>query len=994
MPLFSISSIPDVIVEVPSPTSVTCVDVTPVYNMNNNLIDIVYRFKLPIVVDLRRAIEREATDIRFIVEGGAGANPATGYFPNSANLPQLSADAMDDLNSIATALSPQEMILGTALQELTYTTDDYGYPVNNNVSDQRLYISKQCVDVSNLIDNAVVSKIKAQLVPQSDISISDVEAFGYRKKVVLTTVDTATNKLKRSKGNLPIPPVSLRSNTTSLSRKGIYSTLISRGIDPATAYISRPTSNPGLKSILSSTVNKDLKNNSTNDRRGRKEDITIYRSAQYRNTKQGYKIGGNSGYSYVSQLKDDINSNIVPLQSIQSKNASNLSPSTLVPVEINVVNRVRVVDIDFSLSKSQIEGEGMSGIMSCYIAITSKNGIVRYRHQLSVNFRDIMSKMNVPDDLFTMAVRRIPRGARKRSDPTKYNFTITQKDPRIRTVDIYAKVVYQNDRYGDGWSNLNASFRKVKSINLKSPGYQGGTQLVYPLTSGFTPVASLQAGARKEINRTLTGTFSFGKTSNNTTDVSSSRSSPVLFRAVATQMNGAKIHNAVFSSVPGDSFVENTQVGIIVKSEANSLIVRINNIDPTIDTVEILRRNVTKGNRRKFKPIHILTAYDFEKNSQIKEYITPKQSGADSSAVARDYNVRNFNTYEYKVRFLYRDGYSYESSTTAMATYVPALGQIRLSDPMSSTSISESTLKLTLVSPQTAGSGNQYRASFKIMGEIVRETDLNRVFEQFANGDNAFEIFKQSIEDLTSLIKPFVRVKVERYDMETGDIYADPELYMLGKEYEDPVDSSAPLLKPGKSYLYILKPSVRYPDDFFSEIKLMLHDGLSQMDPATAILVLEDTLATTQQSLKNFSKFFTRFALGLGTITEGEAMEYRHGSGFELGMTGDDISFIVSVPNPAIQINSTQISRTFDRKVVLSWSISGDQKFLVDHYVIKALINGVSRDVGVAHATGDSSVRFIDFDNVDTIGVVQYRVVAMSLNGNIIFSTVLGEIRL
>ena len=500
----------------------------------------------------------------------------------------------------------------------------------------------------------------------------------------------------------------------------------------------------------------------------------------------------------------------------------------------------------------------------------------------------------------------------------------------------------------------------------------------------------------------------------------------VLFRVVPTIKvyatgNRLRLCNTYYASVKSKHLERNLFIPIVVYNRENFVTIEAHSIPKNATSIEFYKRNITLREKN-FKTI---------KNEFGSEYGTAFLKNRDTYSL-EDYDVKDENSYEYKVKINFGGGESYMSLSSCIHEYLKRDTQITL-DAKAARNIAGN-----LIIPVDVE--KKVTSADKIFDQITSfaKEPQNVSVGQVTNG--AFNLFLQELDQIKSLILNSVILRVTRFDTTTNDNLNVGEFNVEFNASStngtcvvvDDID-----VNPGRHYIYKIQPHIRSTYELLIDVKSKLQE-LANQSSIPGINIIDQLVRTTNDGIQSSkgTKFYSRSNYKRGTLQDNkQSVEQVNGDLWLYGRSGNyeyteytprentikidkpRISIVKSVqglsetyesklqikPN-TLSINGPGIIPSFPKpfmfirksvktskanefindNVKIEFYLNGDPDS-IDFFVITSLKNGQTRIVGSIHCPEDQSKRytFIDASQVGYQGAVYYSLYAVTENKKI-----------
>ena len=500
-----------------------------------------------------------------------------------------------------------------------------------------------------------------------------------------------------------------------------------------------------------------------------------------------------------------------------------------------------------------------------------------------------------------------PEISASQSEDCLTRISVKQVDSNCNKIIVFKKVLNQ------AGFRMGSIFKKINEIKLTSKDSDHSFSLL------SSPGESIMVRAISISNSGQIGPFRDVVVLPTTKLGSSSREKNFTFASIVTQ---------------------NTPSGILVESmptAGNSV------------ASYIVRRNISKGERI-FLPITSL------KNNKI---------GMGNRAYQIiDTSVNIGETYEYKTKFIFKNGSEVISETCSVVKREMIIDSISAtaSTPSFKKGKTENTYSIFLNS-----SINIPQSDADMTREIFESLDLSDLFEsEIASIKNQFE--------------NIAIFHVTRTDVSTGEEY-DLGLKASG-EIKDSGDADRGVPAPTSGeYIYKLEVLCRTPDSILAEIEKTQPFRNIKNSRSIPSVVASKTSGESGASIIDIDfnytqKFTSPTAIRSSTLAYGNSIVSNYAEGaFDLGKTGIVTTINVSIPAKDIKIVSKSVRLNTHGDVLLRWSVRGDLT-KIDHFIIVASRGSITIPVGTHHGySAGSNFLFTDTSQKGIIGTVLYYII-------------------
>jgi hypothetical protein len=792
------------------------------------------------------------------------------------------------------------------------------------------------VDFTNLINNQLVGKIN---------TLSDVEFFGTRTRVVTEQATPSNQNQTNITLNLNDP---YAGDNENLSFQQASETLYYYGKDPASAFQSFEDE-LSYKKVKHGLIKKT-----------------------YSKPRQQDKI--KKLYSTLRGVFSDLGT---PTEVTQ---INTTTPSTIDfrTYEISESLRYQAVNFDFTIKQSEIDAA--SGKVHLVITVLNNNNL--FLETFSINFVFVNAVESSGLNLFYPDLKVSARRAGiNRSIPC---LSITNNGVVSVSANIYAKVTRECQ------SRLTTDFQSFAVIPLKP----NETRTVYGINT----------------NETYDSADNSGTTNQSDFPIIASGGS-VFFRVVAEALNdhlmvsSVPLNNTFYAQLDSPVLESNVFIPItaqIFNNDTNPFIeLQVDRVPLNAKRIIVLKRNLTKK-ERKFRQLEsndrLKVARVFEGNNIVNTEIVKVDSvfgpfSKNQQVVFTDYDLKNDNTYEYKVFVDYSNSKKFSSINSCIVEFVERQNVISLD-------VIEDSIEPLL--------GETFNHSVALNVNEIK-TDAERLFEDLP-GD-LFDIFSEDLSEIRSAFSSSKKFKIFRYDRVYGENVALESVNMQtddeGNKFISFVSTG---LRKGGSYLYEIHPHVMNSSQLASLLRSRLQALPLRMTDAGLKAKIKALILKIEEESSIDGKYSTRSAILRGTIETERSSYVKYGGDFYAdGKTGDYFYLEAETPDYNIRITDQNVSlkeimtkKRLEGKIskrnsiltkapLLNFRVTGDINF-IDYFVLISEKNGVRSIVGSAHHVKDEEeFNFFDVSQLDYQGAINYYVIPVFEDGDVGESVLVGS---
>jgi len=392
---------------------------------------------------------------------------------------------------------------------------------------------------------------------------------------------------------------------------------------------------------------------------------------------------------------------------------------------------------------------------------------------------------------------------------------------------------------------------------------------------------------------------------------------------------------------------ELTHVSIFAQTEGNAVTVRVSNIPEGPAAIYVIADDLTrKPSTRRIND----SSYIVGSEPQDQTHVINSDT---TDVVFKDMKVQHGHIYEYRVVMIYPNGSETKSQITEVHEFFKQV-----------TEEEKIVVDLTGLAIQSDDSAN-VSVSFDIEPSFT-DTGMETIIGslQAAGAENNFVSEVQSDRSKLNNLLAFL---VQRQDSVSGETETFGVL-STGQFVDDQTTrkyTGVSEIRPGRNYRYIVRVLLRSAETIFDT-------SLSE----------EIDLETAKKFKRKISKFMNPSTLRNGTLpSTGQALGRNQKSRlkpedkFMQGRTGIEVAIDVEVPSFAPEVEDVVAQRVGMSKVLLYWTISGDQDD-VDHFIIMAELHGIKSTVGTCHNMSyQGKYYFFDKEVSSEPGTVKYSII-------------------
>ena len=385
---------------------------------------------------------------------------------------------------------------------------------------------------------------------------------------------------------------------------------------------------------------------------------------------------------------------------------------------------------------------------------------------------------------------------------------------------------------------------------------------------------------------------------------------------------------------------------IVCHSTHEGIIIKISGLDTNYNAFHVVVQDISG-----------VSNYNFSSLSQRIVANRPfLVSDANTSLEITDKNVIVGRKYRYCLLFIDSQGIKYESSICYVHDH-----QI-IEKPRAKLRVTDS--KLVVLGQDT------YQVEFTTSANFLKTglEKIHKLLQDLGASDSFISDIDANREQFSSILQ----IRVERYDLLTGDII-DLGFHNPGKAFIDsPLfrdENGIPALERDRKY--------RYDISLYSQSPMTIFPGLKQDS------IDNETLkAFSRDTYKFFSPSTLREGL-LGGLKESNNLSVTEFPDFanvkgnaELFSEGNlyiKESFEISVPSSNIEIINFTTKELNDGRLLLVWNFRGDISD-IDHFIIFCDYAGIKAPVGTAHTFMGLDIKFIDNNLAGALGSRTYTI--------------------
>jgi hypothetical protein len=457
-------------------------------------------------------------------------------------------------------------------------------------------------------------------------------------------------------------------------------------------------------------------------------------------------------------------------------------------------------------------------------------------------------------------------------------------------------------------------------------------------------------------------------------------------RVLTTGFLGTKYGNFSQSSIRGGPILPNRLVFNTTPTDKGVAITLLSGVPEDISGMCFVRRDISHGvTRGRWKKI-------LGANSAIttSAYVASFPESGTIGFSVLDPSVREGRTYEYKAKIYMKNGVSKLSTNSRFEKYVKPTGAMVV------------TLSDFSYSKSTAASDTSVSVSFNI-NYSLEDSDSDILLKLISDA-GLTSLYSEELSELKDNLSNLVSFRVERLDIRSGETI-DLGITTSGAFTDSGSKSMSPPALTSE-YIYRVYPFLVSPDDIInqvtestsvtssptrlgstrsvrnpSKISIMRKRAKTQSSPSLGILSNRQDALIKSKGIRDFS------GRGLMRGILSSRQSSSTSNILEAYKTGDIIENEFSTGEVSIEIKPGKITFGGQGGPIVRWSIEGGDSShskYIDYFVVVAKKQGSYQAVGNCHASYTSGTyTFIDYVSVGYVGLIEYFIVPVLLNGSI-----------
>ena len=810
-----------------------------------------------------------------------------------------------------------------------------------SANDRDGLIFRKFIDLTKEFDNAKLRNA----FPTSELpALSDRDLFG----TIEVTKIVKVGDFKKTGKNIILAQrevSSLNQVSNSNSFKKNYEIVISNGIDPAQTTLPTVDESPADPRKRGTFVTPSLAT-----------DKEIVDGAMF-------------------QMRKSVTQSSV--RTAPRVNLDGFNKTDGVAVNVKITNRVRLMSVIVDIPIRDI-GRGGKFFITLDVMSLKKNTIGQTL-EMEINHSQNIDDYYVPRDIV-----RLRASSSFASNAHFFVGNIVKTDKNIKGAQIYKRVLSETSPYA------RSMFVKTSQFMFSNQAQRKLTsQSTLPIFSRKSRRVDTRSTARVNITRALTIGRRGGVYGNFSSSV-------------------AKV--GPFISYAGNIYTTSTESGVQITSK---------NLCLGVSGFCFLKRDITK-NQSRFEKVSPNGGAIFDLNDpSVDEGLTRPYAHAYNSRSTNmavlDLDVKDGHLYEYKIKLYLESGVSKTSSTSRIHFHKTPMKAItsRVSGiEHAIVTSNRSTINSEFPSASTSATV-RFKINYSIAGNDT--SDLLKILS--ASGLSS--LYGGEINAVKGTLRSLISFQIERYNELTG------ETFYLGTTSEglfidDGVSTPGPAPAPGQKYIYRIIPLLISPAEVSVEIARLVSPQLipnisvttALADPSSLTSMRSSNLAATSADFnKNtavgdfqrsiIDKSYSSKALGRGSLRSMSTVPI--GSSLGIGSsfmtrysTGDHFDIFVNTGYGNIATIPGKITSGGHGGAIVRWSLAPQSSYSsqnLDYFVVIAKKQGKRYIAGNCHVGPMTSFKFIDFTNTEFIGVIDYAVVPIYLDGRSGSETTIGRVR-
>jgi hypothetical protein len=392
---------------------------------------------------------------------------------------------------------------------------------------------------------------------------------------------------------------------------------------------------------------------------------------------------------------------------------------------------------------------------------------------------------------------------------------------------------------------------------------------------------------------------------------------------------------------------ELTHVSIFAQTEDNAVTIRVSNIPEGPAAIYVIADDLTRKptTRRTYDSTHVVGTEPEDQTHVINSDTT--------DVTFKDLNVQHGHIYEYRCVMIYPSGSEVKSQITEVHEFFKRVAEEE-----------KIVVDLTGLTVQVDDSANT-SVSFDIEPSFT-DTGMETIIGSLQSA-GAEKNFISEVQADREKLNNLLAFLVQRQDSISGETETFGVL-STGQFVDDQTTrkyTGVSDIRTGRNYRYIVRVLLRSAETIFDT-------ALSE----------EVDLETAKKFKKKISKFMNPSTLGNGTLpSTGQSLgrsqksRFKPEDKFMQGRTGIEVAIDVEIPSFNPEIEGVTAQRVGTSKVLLYWTLSGDQDD-IDHFIIMAELHGIKSTVGTCHNQSyQGRYYFFDREVSSEPGTVKYSII-------------------
>ena len=607
-----------------------------------------------------------------------------------------------------------------------------------------------------------------------------------------------------------------------------------------------------------------------------------------------------------------------------------LRSNDILAVAIKEVDRKKLICTKIDISDTQIKSRD---IFYVTIELVAKNNIVIQSMSFSVRHKRNIDNFYVPREIPTVS---LSKSINVNNNDLK--ISLNNKSDCVKSVEVYQREIRETQNL------LSSKFKKLNSHTFKDTN----------AINSFS-IKSAQGSSKTTIVRALP----ISKTN--------------------------EVFGNFSSSTLSTKKLQQTYASIISKSISSGIEIRILNYPQNVVGMSLVRKNLTKK-EKSFSDVSFLSGKSIDENEVILN--TQSQRSSISTvprqriieAVFADTSVINEHTYEYKIKFRFKNGIEKLSSNSNIHKFISPLNFVNIEITNITTDISTNNV------------------SFEINYEIA-DTETDILFNTLSSlGMSA--LYSDDISEVKNTLQNLIIFDIERIDKITG-LTKSLGLFSRGIVTDNTISISG---DSSNLYSYTISPYIVSPDDIFDEIKdienntELVGSRNNLRNPSVfsslrkfAKTESEKSVESKSSSIERFNnnksiKNFSKSSLTRGTIQPIDTKSNKSTTNLlKSSPTGDSITIDIDTGFKEYKIGAASVSEGGHGGAIVRWRVTEEKlgSSNIDYFVVLAKKQGRVVIAGNCHFINGLQSSFIDYSNVDFIGVIDYSIIPVFLDGTL-----------